>query len=518
MCASEKFKYNLADSTHYAAFTDKLGGEARIRKSYPALYKALLHSRDEAIRKAAQPPHLLKKAEDKNGFTNFLGIDETSYQDGLLTSYADMGTVEATPILSIVGQLKDAHTAMVLNNCAVFDSDSHYLRASMSARPKEEKNYEYIVENTFTKITYDEKHNPIVDPVSEVRRKTPGGVSMKMVEELQVFDPYPKSPQRSRTIVYYNNRKGPGCDYYYNNVKQGKGTVQIMLPFNGSVRLCAPFTPLRIDLNNSFVLRLDTEVRGAVQFNSDYENVHFNHSDAQTIEWTFPEDWNNTIREGNFSSENVADFYCSMKLVYSLLGSQQPAGYIDLLIGSNDAIVEGDAVRKIPKIEFQWGCFAKETMIKMSDGSCKPIPEICAGEQVMTASGPATVTEVITGTEQRVTVITTYSGRTVRVSHDHPILTESGWKTADRITAADTVRTEAGLEQIEALYTEAYNDKVFSLRTDGDGTLIAGGIFAGDFGQQNKQEKPVKKPLDELQQEFDDLTKVLVREKECQHD
>ncbi len=516
MSAEKTVTYDLANDDHYRALTSRLGGEERIRKSYPELFKTFLRTRNDAIKSAAQPRPLLRKsAGESNGFTDYQGIRELEYHEGLLHSAAKMGTADVTPALSIVGEMKDLVSGKTLGSCAVYDTDSHCLRGTMDARAKADDRYSYGVESTFTKLVYDPSGASHVLAATLTENCAGEKEARDMIESIDISDPLPHKTHGKVTTIYYNNRKGPGCDYYYDNVRQQDNNVQIMLPFKGSVRFDPNYKPLYVDRNNGFVLRIEEDESGSIPFGrAGWDKVKIGVTD-NTLSWEFPDDWSNFIYKSQVKAANNVEFYCRMVIAYSspLFGNS----YIPIVVTSDDDAIESYSLKKIPKLRFEWGCFAKDTGIRMWDGSYKRIAEINAGERVMTASGTATVTEVIDGTEKELVVISTTGGRTVRVSRDHPVLTDTGWRTAEDLTAADALRTESGLESIEALYIEPYNDKVFSLRTDGDGTLIADGVFAGDLGRQNSAGPKEKKPLDELQQEFADLMTNLAKEKEARH-
>ena len=515
---SKMIHYDLADAGHYRVFTDRLGGEERVRKSYPELFKALIYSRDKAVREASSPRFLLEKSDaEPHGFTDFQGIDCLEYYGGQVSSSSDMGTVSKPQVLSIVSEMKDLFSGTILDSRAEYVQNEQYISSSMRVTTKEQPQYDYTVESTFTKVKKVPSGRSVIDSYAETREVSSKDTGAAIVESITVNDPLPHITKGNRTVIYYNNRRGTGCDYYYDNVDQRDDSVRIMLPFKGGIRLASGFSPLFVDKNKDFDLKIKTKENGGIQFGlSGWGQIVWEHPDANTLTWAFPDDWHNYIYKEGVKAVNEVEFYCKMKVAISLDG-KTVMEYVPIVITSGISSLAGNSVKTIPKLEFQWGCFAKSTRIKMADGSYKLISQIRAGERVMTGNGPANVTEVITGTEAKMTVISTASGRTLKVSHDHPVLTGAGWKTADRLTAADVLRTESGLESIEALYTEAYNDKVFSLRTDGEGTLIAEGIFSGDLARQNRTEPPAEEPLDELQQEFADLMERIAREQEARH-
>ena len=83
-------------------------------------------------------------------------------------------------------------------------------------------------------------------------------------------------------------------------------------------------------------------------------------------------------------------------------------------------------------------------------------------------------------------LIRTSNGCKLTITDDHPIMTESGWKAAGNLNAADIIKTEIGLSAIEEFHYVDYNDKVFSVRLETEAALISEGIYTGDFGCQNR--------------------------------
>lgn len=519
MALVQTISHNLANPDHFQMVTSKLGGEAMIRKKYPELFKILMHSRNMAEKKMSESRILrsVGSSGGNSGFEDFGEIRTLDYAAGKISSSSEMGTVKEMPTLAIIGEITDVYRSEVVDNCALYDSNSHYLESAMSALSAGSEQYNYKAEMTFTKIDYDQEGKPIITSSTSTQATNSESSPANIVKKIVVTDPQPYITHADETIIFYNNRKGPGCDYYYNNVSQYDNHVRVMIPFSGSVEFNPPFVPQYVDKNNGLTLRIETKTNGAVQFGMEgWKDIKWI-PEKNSLSWIFPEDWRNYISRIDFNNDNHADFYCRMAINYSIGGSTSSHNTVPIIISSKDSS-QSSGIKKIPRLHIMWGCFAENTKIKMADSSMKRICQIKTGERVMTGSGAAAVTEIITGYETKITVIATSGGKTLRVSSDHPILTSSGWKTADNLTAADVLKTESGLESIEALYISDYNDKVFSLKTDGDGSLIADGIFAGDFGQQNKPKEPTaKKPLNEFQEEFADLMQNLAKKQEELH-
>lgn len=146
----------------------------------------------------------------------------------------------------------------------------------------------------------------------------------------------------------------------------------------------------------------------------------------------------------------------------------------------------------------------------MDNGKNLPIEQIKAGDKVMTKDGSVrTVTEVITGSEEKLVHIKTANVNRIRVSRDHPMLTTEGMVKAKNLTAGTILITEDGAESIESLYLVNYYDTAYNLKLDHEGILIANNFYAGDFTEQNhvmkRRAAPATNRLEGIQEEVADL-------------
>lgn len=111
-------------------------------------------------------------------------------------------------------------------------------------------------------------------------------------------------------------------------------------------------------------------------------------------------------------------------------------------------------------------CFAQETLIRMADGQEKRINAIRAGDKVLSVSGEdVRVMNIISGIEEKVVVLVTQSGKRIRLTSDHPVQTrQRGVQPVKALLVTDKVKTADGnFEEIDNLYTEMYNDRVYNL-------------------------------------------------------
>jgi hypothetical protein len=144
-------------------------------------------------------------------------------------------------------------------------------------------------------------------------------------------------------------------------------------------------------------------------------------------------------------------------------------------------------------------------MIRMQDGTEKPICDIQPGEFVCTDSGEAIqVTDVVNGTEDKLITIVTEEGKEIRVSAAHPMVTaEKVVKQAADIRTSDQILNAEGKpEQVKFVYDCEYGDKVYNLETGGKAVVLIGnGLQTGGFELQNQTEpmsrKKEQKPLDQ---------------------
>ena len=102
----------------------------------------------------------------------------------------------------------------------------------------------------------------------------------------------------------------------------------------------------------------------------------------------------------------------------------------------------------------------------MADGQEKRINAIRAGDKVLSVSGEdVRVMNIISGIEEKVVVLVTQSGKRIRLTSDHPVQTrQRGVQPVKALLVTDKVKTADGnFEEIDSLYTEMYNDRVYNL-------------------------------------------------------
>lgn len=494
---------------------ESIGGEENLRKKYPELYKAVLNTRQ---RLQAAPVRAANEDNYIFGSADSCKIRTLNYtEDTTLSSVSEMEMEKSKSSLAIIGDITDKDTGKCIDGFAVSDNDTDTLSASSSTPASSIASggsRRFIAKSSFIVIEKDESGNNVVKSLDDEMDALKSLDSQTIVKALTVTDPTPVNHTGSdRTVVYYN-RSGSGADYQYSNVKYNSTQIDVYMPFSGSVELNGIYAP---DPQNpvdtdKIVLQIENMRNGCANFDMKYaDNIKWNVTGA-VLTWEFPDDWHDVLSKNKLTCANDMNFYCKM-YINTTLGISVP-----IVIQSDGEEHKDPSYKKIPYINILWGCFAKGTLIRMENGKSLPIEQIKTGDKVMTKDGGVrSVTEIVTGNEERLVYIETSGANRIRVSRDHPMLTTEGMVKAEELTAGTILVTADGNESIESLYLVDYNDTAYNLRLDSGGVLIAENFYAGDFEAQNsmgkKREPAALHKREEIQEELSDLISVINRNK-----
>lgn len=492
---------------------ERLGGEDIIRRKYPELYKAVLNSRERA---KTAPPRASENIGDIFGTEDSCKIRTLNFSpDTTLSCVSGMEMETAKPTLSMIGYVVDTDTGKKVDGFAVTENNTDTLFGKCKASSSElvkGASKRFIARTSFVVIEKDENGRSFAKTLESVMDSLKTKENEPIVKKLTVNAPIPvKHPGAAYTAVFYN-RSGSNSDYEYKNVKSGNDCIDVYMPFSGSVEFNAPYAPdpknpVVMDGENALILQIENLRNGAANFNKEYQSGIKWNVTGQTLSWEFPDNWHDILSKKKLNCANNMNFYCQMYVNTTL---KIP---IPIVIQSNGKEHEDPSYQKIPYINILWGCFAKDVLIRMENGRLLPIEQIKAGDKVMTKDSVVrTVTEVVTGSEEKLVHIKTAGLNRIRVSPEHPMLTTEGMMKAKDLTAGTILITEDGRESIESLYLVNYNDTVYNLVLDGEGILIANNFYAGDFAEQNRAPKvihrlPAPQKPEEIQEELADLIK-----------
>lgn len=489
---------------------EKLGGEDIIRRKYPELYNAVLNTRKSF--------KTLPRTFDEGGDYIFGSEDSCKIRtlnyspDTTLSTVSGMEMEIPKPSLAIIGDITDNDSGKSIDGFAVSANNSDTLFADSttpSSKISAGKAKRFIAKSSFIVIDKDANGKNIVKTLNSVMDSQKTSNSETIVKELIVEAPMPVNHKGKEYTAVYYNRSGSGADYEYANVKFGNDSVDVYMPFSGSVELNGiyepdPKTPVIMNGDNGIILQIENVYNGCANFDMKYKgDIKWNVT-GSVLSWEFPDNWHNILKKNKLTCANHMNFYCKM-YINTTIGVPVP-----IVIQSDGEEHKDPSYKKIPYINILWGCFAKDVLIRMENKKSIPIEQIKAGDKVMTNDGSVrTVTEVITGREDKLVHIKTANVNRIRVSRDHPMLTTEGMIKAENLTAGTILITEDGKESIESLYLVNYNDTAYNLRLDHEGILIANNFYAGDFTEQNHVPKrraaPIPKKLEGIQEELADF-------------
>jgi len=492
------------------ATLEKIGGEELIKRKYPELYKAVMNTRQ----KLRTPCSCRSDENDEYifGTRDSCKIRMLNYTpETTLSTVSGIDTDVPKPSLAIIGDIEDMDIGKSIDGFAVSANNVDSLKASSvtnSSVLTSGSSGKFIAKSSFIIIDKDKNGSSFVKTLDSVMESQKIINNEYIVKELDVCAPMPiKHLGASCTTIYYN-RRGNNSDYEYSNVKCNNDDIYVYMPFSGSVEFNGmyapdPDNPVIKDGDKGLILQIENVRNGSSNFDLNYWNdIQWNVT-GSVLTWEFPDNWHNVLKKNRLTCANDLNFYCKM-YINTTIGVAVP-----IVIQSNGEEHQDPSYKKIPFINILWGCFAKDVLIRMADGSSKPIDQIVAEDTVMTKDGTGcAVLEVITGNEDQLVYIETSLKNRIRVSKDHPMLTVEGMVKADQLTAGTHLVTADGVESIESLYLVKYFDKAYNLRLEREAVLIADNFYAGDFSCQNricKYTPPLPAKLEAVQEELADF-------------
>ncbi|GAA3635296.1 DNA polymerase III subunit alpha [Microlunatus ginsengisoli] len=135
-------------------------------------------------------------------------------------------------------------------------------------------------------------------------------------------------------------------------------------------------------------------------------------------------------------------------------------------------------------------CIASGEMVhSVTRGRQVPIEQIVVGELVQSVASdlsaqPGRVTRVMERGEKAIVHLITHSGDTIRLTADHRVLTQDGWKPAAALTASDSVAAPwklNSLAQAPATQAELHEARILGcLLADGGVTRLTSAFFTKD--------------------------------------
>ena len=480
--------HDLNDPLHYTYVAERLGGESLLKESFPSIYEMLVKTK-----KADSANDVFKP--DENGLSNDIHIRSVEFvrDSAEVSAQMNVGLTKASPWIKVDATLIDAENGEKLDIINKFVQDTSSFLAELRKGLKQEKktrvfsviaNFQYGTSDGtgagYTEVYEDLKvygEEDILDSV-EVLHPTPQGYLSKNNTFIA----------RDVVKVLYN-RINDNCDYHYDVVTEDY-KAKLKLPVCVKVKVNDKFRITGIDEEKSgYVMIKNGSLTDAVHYYGDLDAGCFLRSIPGSAEeekifiLSLPDEWENTINTTAYHSCEKVDLTGSFTLTVEHKDGFD--GVVGILFSSEEE-QQGEKTGKLKPISFLWGCLSKDTPVLMEDGSFRPVCELEPGDKVRNKDGEAvSITRVTTGREEMLVVIRTETGKIIKVTKDHPILTDKGMKRADRICYLGKVATADGLEEVTELYAEDYGDLIYSLSFDEPQIINSGGIYTGDFEIQN---------------------------------
>lgn len=266
--------------------------------------------------------------------------------------------------------------------------------------------------NIYTGIVWNFRNN-------EISISTEGGRCIRPLFIVENENGYPKC-RLTKTIL--------------NKIKEGKMTWQELCTGSG-----------RMDVHDTVIEYMDVEETNAAMIAMNYNEVIQKMIGTTTV--------------GKISPSTYTNMEIHPSLIMGILASCIPFS------DHNQA----------PRVAYQ--CLWKEEDVLMANGEKKKIKDVCEGDEVVTFD-PKTykmttskvINQYVKPTDKKIYKITTYSGREIVATYDHPFMTNEGWKKVEEFTKntfvgiQDCINIDVATEQEHKKFT--LNPKMCDITID----------------------------------------------------
>ncbi|GHU57375.1 hypothetical protein FACS1894133_0770 [Clostridia bacterium] len=130
------------------------------------------------------------------------------------------------------------------------------------------------------------------------------------------------------------------------------------------------------------------------------------------------------------------------------------------------------------------GCVLEGTVVRTGRGNEK-IERVCIFDTIVSPlGGCVAVRNTWKGIESRLLEIKTENGKTLSLTHNHPVLSGGTTVSAEQLKAGDLILTASGEEKVVDISEKSGDFKVLNLDVE-KSAFYANGIAVGDNGVQN---------------------------------
>lgn len=542
----QSFSLDHSNPSHMEYILYSLGGERVLKEEFPSVHTALKNSQK-----------INKNAKANSNYSLFDTHKENNFQLSYLTfTHSNTNkTTNKTPNIGCVFYTNSAPYGYihphVLVRTGIIDIDQKKVLASRSQNinnhsglhklPLQFDINEHVdIDSPRQFIAYaiwhcivDVEGTPVLK--SEVRISNIMPYFTKMYDFVKSFsmDPLKKDVFSSPIKVSFG-RDDTGADKNYGHglgeYHDGAVSFMYQFPFSGNIVLAKDYYPYPSIAHGeqlAWALSLTMMVPKMSDLKNPVEKAHVTTTPGSTrADFTFSEEWNMvTVHQSDATqwqqSTLNSGFYLNIAYKPSGGGPKETPYYFNTYSVDGGGYSSTTPTLEIPLIQVLWGCFGRDTVIRMADGGERRIDAIKEGDAVLTAEGtPVTVRGIIKGKEQQLWVLETIDGHKLAVSATHPVFTANrGPVKACKLFPGDEILLADGKNStLKFIYPEEYQDDVYNLNTGDKGArLVANGIIAGDYAVQNTVEAPapmaplsphVQSAVSEMERLFAHMSKV----------
>jgi hypothetical protein len=340
--------------------------------------------------------------------------------------------------------------------------------------------------------TWSEEGSDVVRSLIATNLNAEGSFSLsQIIDGITVVDPKQTSsrPHDSIVAVYGRIPTDGIYDYYYLEGRDDDYQQLLYLDTQGSVKLISGMEFIGIDPELTSLLLDNTEKGGLWYRNRITQDCFTKTNDG--FSWNFDNDWKNSITREAAATGGRRGYDYSLHIRFEAKYQNKENEY-EVTISSFPNDNNSPNHQQILPITLQWGCLAEGTLIAMADESKKAINEIVIGEYVKTVGGKsAKVVDVLRGTDSLLYTVETISGKIIRLTYNHALLTDIGFMDANELLSSKKYKiiTEDGSkEDMLHCYESNYDGKVYNLTLESElHVMFANGIAVGDNVVQNRE-------------------------------
>lgn len=482
---------------------EKLGGKQFLQEKYPAVYEGLLKGQqknDETNDTFVVACPGITTEE----FTAQQSANGNTEEKWFLESKAFANFPEGMAYVCVTGELQDEQGAIYDSFAVEYDGEE------IPVTDTEDKLQAYFPDIVqMNDVIYRSQGECYAsDAVGNIYHYTGGDTQgilveggQSIIEEFTITAPVYRNKNNGDIIVLYNRTPSGSeestWDYIFPDNEKHNNKVKTLLKFSGTIKV-----------NEGYKIKGFSEAGSILELY--YEGLHepnatYNCSTGSVGQFF---EISSDGRTCNFDYGNGdPDWHCDLDVsAYTASCIQKLYGFFHLLVETkfgNDTLIgfvvsstkqsgqtyftsDGPFVA-LPDISIKWGCFHKNTLIRMADGSEKQICEIVAGDMVQAGDGqPQCVKQIYSGHEKELVCLQTEDGMELFVTAGHPVHTAEGILRADNVRPqSELVAFDGSKHVVKFAFLCPYDDKVYNLELDEPKEVIANGILSGDFIMQN---------------------------------